>query len=91
MSDAMAEENQEQTFEQALHRLEEIVERMESGDLSLDESLALFQEGVGLSRSCSSRLNDAEGSIQKMVRIEDGKFILEEFGSESSEDARTAE
>ena len=87
----MAEEKKEQTFEQALTRLEEIVERMESGDLSLDESLALFQEGVGLSRSCSNRLNDAEGRIQKMVRVEDGKFILEEFGSESSEDTRTAE
>ncbi len=78
----MVEENQERTFEQAMKRLEEIVERMENGDLPLDESLALFEEGIGLSRTCSGRLNDVEGRIQKMVRIEDGKFILEEFGSQ---------
>jgi len=78
----MVKENQERTFEQAMKRLEEIVERMENGDLSLDESLALFEEGIGLSRTCSGRLNDVEGRIQKMVRIEDGKFILEEFGSQ---------
>ena len=70
---------EEKSFEQALKRLEEIVERLESGELSLDESLALFQEGIGLSRSCSNRLNDAEGRIQKMVRVEDGKYILEDF------------
>lgn len=80
----MVEENQEKTFEQAMKRLEEIVERMENGDLSLDESLSLFEEGIGLSRTCSNRLNDVEGRIQKMVRIEEGKFILEEFGSQDA-------
>ncbi len=75
----------EKTFEQSLKRLEEIVERMEGGALSLDESLALFEEGIGLSRSCSNRLNDAEGRIQKMVRVEDGKFILEDFAAGEDE------
>ena len=84
MSETMVDENQEKTFEQAMKRLEEIVERMENGDLSLDDSLSLFEEGIGLARTCSNRLNDVEGRIQKMVRIEDGKFILEEFGSQDA-------
>lgn len=83
MTDNVPQETPEKSFEQALKRLEEIVERMESGEISLDESLSLFQEGIGLSRSCSTRLNDAEGHIRKLVRVEDGKFILEDFDSTS--------
>ena len=67
-------------FEQALTRLEEIVDRMERGDLSLEESLALFEEGIGLSRQCIQRLDAAEQQIQKLVHLEDGKFILEPWG-----------
>jgi exodeoxyribonuclease VII small subunit len=76
----MSEEPQK-TFEQALERLEEIVALMEKGELTLDDSLSLFQEGVTLSQHCTRRLNDAEAGIQKLVRIEDGKFILEPFSS----------
>ncbi|MBT5873704.1 MAG: exodeoxyribonuclease VII small subunit [Candidatus Latescibacteria bacterium] len=83
MTDEAPQETPEKSFEQALKRLEEIVDRMEGGEVSLDESLSLFQEGIGLSRSCSTRLNDAEGRIRKLVRVEDGKFILEDFDSAS--------
>jgi exodeoxyribonuclease VII small subunit len=69
------------TFEQALNRLEEIVEQMERGDLPLDASLALFQEGVELSRICTRRLNEAEERIHKLVRVENGKFYLEPLPS----------
>ena len=84
--------DRELSFEQALTRLEEIVERMEGGDLSLDESLSLFQEGVGLSQVCSRQLNTAEERIHKLVRIEDGKFSIEHFETEpSSEDVDASE
>ncbi len=64
-------------LEQALTRLEEIVSRMERGDLTLEESLTLFQEGVEASRLCAERLNEAEARVHTLVRIEDGKFYLE--------------
>lgn len=66
-------------LEQALTRLEEIVSRMERGDLTLEESLTLFQEGVEASRVCAQRLNEAEARVHTLVRIEDGKFYLEPF------------
>lgn len=72
------------TFEQAIKRLEEIVERMERGDLPLDESLTLFKEGVGLSQACTRQLDDAEERIHKLVRIEEGKFMLELLESTAS-------
>ena len=65
---------------------------MEGGDLSLDESLSLFQEGVELSQACSRQLNTAEERIHKLVRIEDGKFSIEQLVTESSsEDIDTPE
>lgn len=73
--------SQPENFEKALARLEEIVALMEQGELSLDDSLTLFQEGVTLSQACTRQLNAAEDRIQKLVRIEDGKFILEPFSS----------
>lgn len=66
-------------LEQALTRLEEIVSRMERGDLTLEESLTLFQEGVEASRLCTQRLNEADARIHTLARIEDGKFYLEPF------------
>lgn len=67
----------EPTFEQALQRLEEIVTRLESGELTLDESLALFEEGVGLSRVCSARLGEAELKIEKLIERSDGTVASE--------------
>lgn len=65
-------EPKEIKFEAALGKLEEIVGRMEGGDLSLDESLKLFEEGVRLARHCSSRLDAAEKKIEILMRNEDG-------------------
>lgn len=55
------------SFEQALERLEQVVRELEKGDLSLDTALALFQEGVGLARSCSGQLDAAEARIEKLL------------------------
>ena len=56
-------EKKEMNFEEALARLTEIVHRMEEGNAMLDESLALFEEGVGLVRFCTEALNKAEQKV----------------------------
>ena len=75
-------EHEKPTFEEALKRLEHIVERMEQGDLPLDESLALFQEGIELSRICTRQLNAADEHVRKLVRVENGRFVIEPFEPE---------
>lgn len=62
----------DRTFEDALARLEEIVREMEGGDVSLDASLALFEEGVALSRHCADKLNEAEQRIAVLTKTEEG-------------------
>ena len=61
-----------ESFEEALRRLEQIVQRMEGGDLALEESLELFEEGVRLTRVCSQRLDEAEKKIELLTRDEKG-------------------
>jgi len=56
------------SFEESLQRLESIVDRLERGDLELEDALATFEEGVKLTRSCASRLEDAERRIELLVR-----------------------
>ncbi len=70
---------QEQTFEQALERLEQVVRELEAGERSLDETLALFQEGIVLTRFCQQRLDEAEGRIEKLLDLKDGQAITEPF------------
>ena len=65
-------EERELTFEEAFARLEQIVRRLESGEVKLEESLLLFEEGVKLARICSSRLDAAEGKIQRLLENTDG-------------------
>jgi len=55
------------SFEEAIQRLEEVVRQLENGDLNLEMALALFQEGVMLSRHCSGQLNAAEARIEKLL------------------------
>lgn len=57
-------------FEQKLTRLEEIVNKMEKGELALDESLKLFEEGVKLSRECHQKLNDAESKVKLLISMD---------------------
>jgi len=62
--------NTELTFEQALARLEEIVEELDSGDLPLEAAIARFEEGAALKRLCLQRLNEAEAKIEIYVAEE---------------------
>jgi exodeoxyribonuclease VII small subunit len=71
-------------FEQALARLETIVDRLEQGDLELEQALAAFEEGVALTRRCAGQLEDAERRIEVLVR-EGEKWIARPF--EESEEA----
>ena len=61
-------------FETALARLEEIVQKLEDGDLALEESLKLFEEGVRLSRNCDQKLQAAERRIEILLKDEEGKI-----------------
>ncbi|MDP2871307.1 MAG: exodeoxyribonuclease VII small subunit [Bacillota bacterium] len=72
-------------FEASLARLEEVVRRLESGDVPLEEALRLFEEGVTLARTCSERLNDAEKKIEVLIEREDGSFGLRPFSDSAAE------
>lgn len=73
-------------FEKKLKRLEEIVNKMESGDLSLDESLKLFEEGVKLSRECNEALSQAELKVKTLMEVdENAKMKTQEFLNNSEE------
>lgn len=69
-------------FEKSLERLEVIVEKLESGELALDESLNLFKEGVELSKYCSSKLSAVQQEVKKVVVDNKGAFTLESFTGE---------
>lgn len=67
-------------FEKKLGRLEEIVQKMEKGELSLEESLKLFEEGVKLSRECHQSLNEAETKVKQLVSIDAaGNAVVADF------------
>jgi len=72
-------------FEKKLSRLEEIVTKMEKGDLALEESLTLFEEGVKLSRECHQKLNDAEAKVKLLVSMDqNGKATTTNFVSDET-------
>ena len=66
-------------FEKAMTRLENIVEELERGDLDIDKSLEIFEEGIKMSRLCSKKLNEAESKIEKLSKGEKGDLITELF------------
>lgn len=70
------------TFEQSMARLEQIVRAMERGDVALEESLKLFQEGTELVRSCGKLLDEAQLQIQKVMTAADGSPVMEDFADE---------
>src|SRR6059058_6678393 len=75
----------EPSFEAQLASLERIVRELERGDLPLEESLKLFEEGVKLSRECQERLNQAERRIEVLLRDSEGRPILSAFDEEGAD------
>lgn len=79
-------------FETQLAALEKVVRELERGDLPLEESLKLFEEGVRLSRECQERLNQAERRIEVLLRDGEGRPTLSAFDEEDTDGfARTTE
>ena len=66
-------------FEKAMTRLESIVEELERGDLNIDKSLEIFEEGIKMSRVCSKKLNEAEVKIEKLTKGKKGELVTELF------------
>ncbi|MBQ8509047.1 MAG: exodeoxyribonuclease VII small subunit [Clostridia bacterium] len=75
----MDENKKELSFEQALSRLEEIVRALDGGEAPLDQSLALFEEGVALVKLCSGKLDNAEQRVKILVRGDDGRAAEQDF------------
>jgi exodeoxyribonuclease VII small subunit len=73
-------------FEKAFQNLEKIVQRLESEELPLDESLGLFEEGIRLSRFCHQRLEEVEKKIELILADAKGQPVTEPFEAEEDED-----
>ena len=66
-------------FEEALKKLEKIVEELEDGDLSLGDALKKYQEGIQLSRLCTQRLEEAKKKVEQLSKNKKGEFELKPF------------
>lgn len=75
----------EKKFEASLARLEEIVKKLETGDLPLEQSLKLFEEGVKLARACNKRLEEAERKVEVLLKDRAGNLTTEPFEEEEEE------
>jgi exodeoxyribonuclease VII small subunit len=75
----------EKKFEAALARLEEIVKELETGDLPLEQSLKLFEEGIKLSRLCNKRLEDAERRVEILLKSKNGTVTAQPFEEQEGE------
>jgi exodeoxyribonuclease VII small subunit len=71
-------------FEEALGRLEDIVKRMEAGDMTLEESLKAFEEGIKLARLCSRKLDEAERRVEILLKQEE-ELVIKQFKVEENE------
>ncbi|GAA0560326.1 exodeoxyribonuclease VII small subunit [Halomonas salifodinae] len=74
-----------QDFAATLERLETLVERLESGELSLEASLAAFEQGVGLTRDAQRRLDEAELQVRRLVEQDDGSLGIAPFAGPDDE------
>lgn len=70
---------EELSFEAAMKRLEEIVETLGEGNLSLEDSLTMFQEGMELCKVCNMKLDEAEYKVEKLMEKEGGELSVEGF------------
>lgn len=75
---------QNMSYEKALAALEQVVSRLESGDITLDESMSLFQKGMALSKICADKLASIEKQITQLIEKQDGSGLMDEkpFGED---------
>jgi exodeoxyribonuclease VII small subunit len=69
------------TFEEALARLEKTIEQLEAADLTLDKSLYLFEQGIGLIRICDIHLKKAKGKVTELLKGENGEYVEKVLGT----------
>jgi exodeoxyribonuclease VII small subunit len=75
----MKPDDQPKSFEASLEALEQIVQQLENGDLPLEKSLELFEDGIRLSRQCQERLSQAERRIETLLRDNQGRPVAGSF------------
>lgn len=75
-------ETKNKSFESSLEALEQIVRELEDGDLPLEKSLELFEQGIRLSRECQERLGQAERRIEILLRDNQGRTVVSEFAAD---------
>ncbi len=75
----MSKKGQKQSFEQSLSRLEKIVSQLEQGEVSLEESLSLYEEGIALAKECTETLSKAEIRIRQLTKDINGNLQLTDF------------
>ena len=73
-------------FEKAIQRLEKIVDDLEKGEMDIDKSLEIFEEGIKMSRVCSKKLNEVEAKIEKLTKDQKGDLVTELFPVEEEND-----
>lgn len=74
-------EQKELSFEDAMEKLEEVVEKLEQGDVPLEKAISMFQEGMSLSKTCHDKLNNVEKSMDRILH-EDGEVEITKFQEE---------
>jgi exodeoxyribonuclease VII small subunit len=84
-------DSQELKFEEAIADLEQVVEQLESGDLSLEDSLAAFEKGVGLVRYCNQKLSEVEKKVELLVMDKQGQLQLKAFGNGPAADSESGQ
>ena len=72
-------ENSPKTFEQLLAELEKTVRQLEAGELTLDQSLAAFERGIGLARQCEESLKKAKGRVEQIIKNDPGEMAVVPF------------
>jgi exodeoxyribonuclease VII small subunit len=73
-------------FEDTFKKLESIVNKLENGDLSLEESLKLFEEGTRLSRLCSQKLNEVQKKVELLLKTDEGGYQAQPFAFEGEKE-----
>ena len=88
----MAKKDQgKKRFEEALQELEKVVAQLESGELSLEDSLAAFEKGVGLVKYCNQKLTEVESKIELLVKDKEGKLQLKPLAGFDEEEPEAEE
>jgi exodeoxyribonuclease VII small subunit len=80
-----SERSEPKNFEKAMKRLEEIVQQLEEGELPLEKSLKMFEEGINLSKFLTQKLTESDAKVQKLIKTQKGEYKTEPLDVEKEE------